>query len=188
MTRLKSDQSVDLDHFALIFNLSFQSPGAVKRTITYRNRKSVDISILRSDIAKAFDGFITQDPESAVKSYNSVLKDIVHFQFFSEKYMQLSQAHVVTHIYTLCIIIVIWDSPGVLANRKSWRFKLKIHHIIFSTQFSRALISKVKIRNDAVADFKGADRGPKFISSTEILYEVLRVVIYCQNWQNVILY
>ena len=109
-------------------------------------------------------------------------------KFFSEKYMQLSQAHVVTHIYTLCIIIVIWDSPGVLANRKSWRFKLKIHHIMFRTQFCRALISKVKIRNDAVADFKGADRGPKFISSTEVLCEVLRVVIYCQNWQNVILY
>ena len=77
VTGLKSDQSVDLDHFALIFNLSFQSPGAVKRTITCRNWKSVDISILRSDIAKAFDGFTTQDPESAVKSYNFVLKDIV---------------------------------------------------------------------------------------------------------------
>ena len=38
---------------------------------------SVDISVLRSDIAKAFDGFITQDPESAVESYNSALKDIV---------------------------------------------------------------------------------------------------------------
>ena len=43
VTGLKSDQSVDSDHFALIFNLSFQSPGAVKRTITYRNWKSVDI-------------------------------------------------------------------------------------------------------------------------------------------------
>ena len=41
---------------------SFQSPGAVKRTITFRNWKSVDISILRSDIAKAFDGFTTQGP------------------------------------------------------------------------------------------------------------------------------
>ena len=77
VTGLKSDQSVDSDHFALIFNLSFQSPGAVKRTITYRNWKSVDIPVLRSDIAKAFDGFTTQDPESAVESYNSVLKDIV---------------------------------------------------------------------------------------------------------------
>ena len=38
---------------------------------------NVDISILCSDIAKAFDGFTTQDPESAVESYNSVLKDIV---------------------------------------------------------------------------------------------------------------
>ena len=77
VTGLKSDQSVDSDHFALIFNLSFQSPGPVKRTITYRNWKSVDISVLRSDNAKAFDGFTTQDPESAVGSYNSVLKDIV---------------------------------------------------------------------------------------------------------------
>ena len=75
VTGLKSYQSVDSDHFVLLFNLSFQSPGAVKRTITYRNWKSVDISVLRSDIAKAFDGFTT--PESAVESYNSVLKDIV---------------------------------------------------------------------------------------------------------------
>ena len=77
VTGLQSDQSVDSDHFALIFKLSFQSPEAVKITITYRNWKSVDISVLRSDITKAFDGFTTQDPESAVESYNSVLKDIV---------------------------------------------------------------------------------------------------------------
>ena len=77
VTGLKSVQSVDSDHFALIFNLSFQFPDAVKITITYRNWKSVDISVLRSDIAKAFDGFTTQDPESAVESYNSVLKDII---------------------------------------------------------------------------------------------------------------
>ena len=77
MTGLKSDQSVDSDHFALIFNLSFQSPGAVERTITNRNWKSVDISVLRSDIANVFDGFTTQGPESAVESYNSVLTDIV---------------------------------------------------------------------------------------------------------------
>ena len=37
----------------------------------------MDKSVLRSDIAKAFDGFTTQDPESAMESYNSVLKDIV---------------------------------------------------------------------------------------------------------------
>ena len=76
VTGLKSDQSVDFDHFALIFSLSNQSPGAVKRTIVYRKWNS-DISGLRSDIAKALDGFTTQDPESAVESYNSVLKDIV---------------------------------------------------------------------------------------------------------------
>ena len=37
----------------------------------------MDISVLRSDITKAFDGFTTQDPKSAVESYDSVLKDIV---------------------------------------------------------------------------------------------------------------
>ena len=37
----------------------------------------MDISVLRSDIMKAVDGFTTQDPESAVESYNSVLNDIV---------------------------------------------------------------------------------------------------------------
>ena len=37
----------------------------------------MDISALRSDTTKAFDGYTTQDPESAVESYNSVLKDIV---------------------------------------------------------------------------------------------------------------
>ena len=76
MTGIKCEQSVDSDHFALIFNLSFQSPGAIKRLITYRNWKSVDISVLLNDIAKAFDGFTTKDPDSAVESYNSVLKDI----------------------------------------------------------------------------------------------------------------
>ena len=74
VTGLKSDQSVDSDH---ISKQNGQSSGAVKRTITYRNWTSVDISVLSSDIEKAFDGFTTQDPESAVKSYNSVSKDIV---------------------------------------------------------------------------------------------------------------
>ena len=77
VTGLKSDQSVDSDHFALIFNLSFQSSGAVKRTIAYKNWKSVDISVLNCDFAKAFDGFTTQVPESAVESCNSVLAYIV---------------------------------------------------------------------------------------------------------------
>ena len=72
---LKYGQSVDSGHCALIFDLSY--PGAVKRTITYRNWKSVDISVLRNDITKAFGGFTTQDPESAVEIYNSVLKNIV---------------------------------------------------------------------------------------------------------------
>ena len=67
MTGLKSYQSVDSDHFALISNLSFQSPGDDKRTIIYKNWKSVDISVLLSDIAKAFDGFNNQDPESVVE-------------------------------------------------------------------------------------------------------------------------
>ena len=37
----------------------------------------MDISDLRSDITKACDGFTTQDLESVMESYNSVLKDIV---------------------------------------------------------------------------------------------------------------
>ena len=32
---LKSDQFVDSEHFALIFNLSFHNPGAVKRIDTF---------------------------------------------------------------------------------------------------------------------------------------------------------
>ena len=47
----------------------------------------------------------------------------------------------------------------------------------FRTQFYRALIQKVKIRNDTTFTCKGADRGPKFISNTKILYEVGRPVI-----------
>ena len=58
----------------LIYNFNLQ---VQLTTITYRNWKSVDMSVLRCDIAKSFDGFTTQDTGSAVKSYNSVLKDIV---------------------------------------------------------------------------------------------------------------
>ena len=60
--------------------------------------------------------------------------------------------------------------------------------MIFSTQFCRALIQKVKIRNDATFVCKGVDNGPKFISTAEILYEVGRLVILCQNMQYTILY
>ena len=60
--------------------------------------------------------------------------------------------------------------------------------MIFSTQFCRALTQKVKIGNDATFDCKGADRGPKFISTAEILYEVGKLFILCQNMQNIIPY
>ena len=60
--------------------------------------------------------------------------------------------------------------------------------MIFSTQFCRALIQKVKIRNNATFVCKGVDNGPKSISTAEILYEVGRLVILCQNMQHTILY
>ena len=36
----------------------------------------MSISALRSDVAKAFDGFTTQAPDSTVEIYNSGLNDI----------------------------------------------------------------------------------------------------------------
>ena len=85
------------------------------------------------------------------------------------------------YIYTLFIIIVIWDSPHVPANGKSLWCKLNHHHITFSTRSYKALIQKVKIRNDDTFVCEGAHRGPKFISTTGILYKVGGLVTLCQN-------
>ena len=72
----------------------------------------MDISVLRGDIAKTFDGFTTRDSESAVESYNSLLKYIV------DKHAP-EKSHV---------IVVLADAPwytsGLVKEKKLWR-KLK---------------------------------------------------------------
>ena len=74
---ISTDLSVRSDHFAVLFTLSFPSPGLPKQTVTYRSWKSVDHDQLRNDIGEAFSDFTCSDVESAVHNYNEVLQHIV---------------------------------------------------------------------------------------------------------------
>ena len=70
---ISTDLSVKSDHFAVLFTLSFPSPGLPKQTVTYRSWKSVDHDQLRNDIGEAISDFTCSDVESAVHNYNEVL-------------------------------------------------------------------------------------------------------------------
>ena len=74
---ISTDLSERSDHFAVLFTLSFPSPGLPKQTVTYRSWKSVDHDKLRNDIGEAFSDFTCSDVESAVHNYNEVLQHIV---------------------------------------------------------------------------------------------------------------
>ena len=74
---LKTDHSINSDHFAVLFSIKSTSPGTVKKTVTYRNWKSVNIDQVKEDISSSFSGFTCTDPEEGVKSYNSILQGIV---------------------------------------------------------------------------------------------------------------
>ena len=59
------------------FHLSCVSPGTVRKAITYRKWKSVDIASVQSDIFGAFIDFSPHDLSSAIGFYNDTLADIV---------------------------------------------------------------------------------------------------------------
>ena len=73
-----TDRSVKSDHYAVIFSITSASPGAPKQSITYRKWSSVDVDLVRTDIAAAFNDFDIhcKNLDAAVKHYNSLLCDI----------------------------------------------------------------------------------------------------------------
>ena len=77
VNNLTTDHTVNSDHFAVLFSVKVTSPGTTKKTVCYRNWKSVDFDKVREDISSAFTDFTCNDPEVAVRSYNNILQDIV---------------------------------------------------------------------------------------------------------------
>ena len=66
------------DHYAVIYRITSELPGAPKQSITYRKWSSVDVDLVCTDIAAAFNNFDKEckDLDTAVKHYNSLLCDI----------------------------------------------------------------------------------------------------------------
>ena len=77
VTHIHTDHSVNSDHCAVLFHLSCVSPGTVRKSITYRKWKAVDIASVQSDISGAFIDFSPHDLSSAIGFYNDTLADIV---------------------------------------------------------------------------------------------------------------
>ena len=77
MTHIHTDHSFNSDHCAVLFHLSCVSPGTVRKSITYRKWKAVDIASVQSDISGAFIDFSPHDLSSAKWFYNDTLADIV---------------------------------------------------------------------------------------------------------------
>ena len=72
-----TDHSVKSDHSAVLFTISCASPGVVKKYITYRKWKSIDVSSVQADLSDAFEDFAYQNNDTAVRTYNSTLADII---------------------------------------------------------------------------------------------------------------
>ena len=73
-----TDYSVKSDHNAVLFTISCASPGVVKKSITYQTWKSIDVSSVQADISDAFEDFAYQIIDTAVRSYNTTLADIIN--------------------------------------------------------------------------------------------------------------
>ena len=48
---VRTDHSITSDHFSVLFSLTIPSPGSVRKTITYRKWKSIDVNQVREDIS-----------------------------------------------------------------------------------------------------------------------------------------
>ena len=68
-----TDHSVQSDNSAVLFTISYASPGVVKKSITYRKWKSS----VQADISDAFEDFAYQNIDTAIRTYNSTLADII---------------------------------------------------------------------------------------------------------------
>ena len=77
VTHIHTDHSVNSDRCAVLFHLWCVSPGTVRKSITYRKWKAVDIASVQSDISGAFIDFSHHDLSSAIGFYNDTLADIV---------------------------------------------------------------------------------------------------------------
>lgn len=77
VSNISIDQSVKSDHHAVILSLSSVSPGVTKRSITYRKWRSVNVDSVREDISSVFADFAVHDLDSAVRTYNTALGDII---------------------------------------------------------------------------------------------------------------
>ena len=72
-----TDHSVKSGHSAVLFTIYCASPGVVKKSITYRKWKSIDVSSVRALDSDAFEDFAYQNIDTAVRTYNSTLADII---------------------------------------------------------------------------------------------------------------
>ena len=72
-----TDNSVKSDHSAVLFIISCASPGVVKKFITFRKWKSIDVSSVQADIADAFGDFAYQNIDTDVRTYNTTKADII---------------------------------------------------------------------------------------------------------------
>ena len=69
--------SVKSDHSAVLFTISCASPGVLKKSITYWKWKSNDVSSVQADISDALEDFAYQNIDTAVRTYNTNLVDII---------------------------------------------------------------------------------------------------------------
>ncbi len=75
-----SDGKISRDHFAVIFHIRAEKPAPIRKTVTYRKLRSIDIESFRNDI-KSLEiinsNVIISDVDEHVESLNNSLESLV---------------------------------------------------------------------------------------------------------------
>jgi hypothetical protein len=75
-----SDGKISRDHVAVIFHIRAEKPAPIRKTVTYRKLRSIDIESLRNDI-KSLEiinsNVIISDVDEHVESFNNSLTSLI---------------------------------------------------------------------------------------------------------------
>jgi hypothetical protein len=75
-----SDGKISRDHFAVIFHIRAEKPAPIRKTVTYRKLRSIDIESFRNDIESLEiinSNVIISDVDEHVESFNNSLASLV---------------------------------------------------------------------------------------------------------------
>ena len=163
------------DHFSVHSRFSFKKPPIIRKQITYRKVKDVNLQCLSADIESSninSTAFYNGDADTCVETYNTVLQSLLN-KHAPEKSMSVTVRHKVP-----------WFNEEVkraIAIRrkteKKWRLSVNEHRDLLRNQFKEARNNAIRITDKAKSQHYnqriiecGSDQKRLFKIANELLH------------------